>query len=84
VAGDGTVRLSTPRRGILGLMIHMANPLVTYLREAREELRKVSWPRWPETRNNTLLVVGISLFVAVFLGLLDLGLNFVLQLVLNR
>lgn len=62
----------------------MAFSLVTYLREAREELRKVSWPRWPETRNNTLLVIGISLFVAVFLGLLDLGLNYILQIALNR
>ena len=61
----------------------MANRLVSYLRESREELRKVSWPRWPETRNNTLLVIGISLFTAAFLGLCDLIFSNVLTLVLN-
>jgi preprotein translocase subunit SecE len=61
----------------------VANRLVSYLRESREELRKVSWPRWPETRNNTLLVIGISLFTAAFLGLCDLIFSNVLTLVLN-
>lgn len=55
----------------------MAFSLVSYLRESREELKKVVWPRWKETRNNTMLVIGISLFVAAFLGLIDLGLNFI-------
>lgn len=49
----------------------MAFNLIKYLRESREELRKVSWPSRQETRNNTLLVIGISIFVAVFLGLFD-------------
>jgi preprotein translocase subunit SecE len=58
--------------------------LITYLRESREELRKVVWPNRQETRNNTLLVIGISLFVAVFLGVIDLGLNYVMNNVLAR
>lgn len=62
----------------------MANILNSYFREAREELRKVVWPRWPETRNNTLLVIGISLFVAAFLGLIDLGLNAIFNIILAR
>ncbi len=52
-----------------------------YFREAREELRKVAWPTWLETRNNTLLVMGISIFVAIFLGLADIGLSALFQLV---
>ena len=58
---------------------NVAFSLVRYLKEAREELRKVVWPKWPETRNNTLLVIGISAFVALFLGLIDLGLDFIMQ-----
>ena len=57
----------------------MANPLTRYLREAREELRKVSWPRWKETRNNTMLVIGISIFLAVVLGLADILFTYGLQ-----
>lgn len=51
----------------------MALRLPAYFRQSREELRKVAWPTWHETRNNTLLVIGISVFVALFLGLADLG-----------
>lgn len=62
----------------------MANRLFGYFRESREELKKVAWPTWLETRNNTLLVVGISVFVALFLGLADVGLAALLKLMTNR
>lgn len=58
--------------------------LFSYFRESREELKKVVWPTWLETRNNTMLVIGISLFVAAFLGLLDLGLKFLLNTYIIR
>jgi len=45
--------------------------LVKYLIEAKAELRKVSWPTKKETTKHTLIVIGISLFVAAFLGVLD-------------
>ncbi len=59
----------------------MAFSLITYFREAREELKKVAWPTWLETRNNTILVMGISVFVALFLGLADIGLSALFKLV---
>lgn len=58
----------------------MALRLPSYFREAREELRKVAWPSWVETRNNTLLVIGISVFVALFLGAADIGLSALFRL----
>jgi len=58
----------------------MAFNLVSYFREAREELKKVAWPSWLETRNNTLLVIGISVFVALFLGAADIGFSALFQL----
>lgn len=57
----------------------MANRIISYFRESREELKKVVWPSRRETRNNTLMVIGISLFVAAFLGVVDLGLKFLLD-----
>lgn len=47
--------------------------IITFLKEVRVELAKVSWPTRNQTVLYTLVVIGISLFVAVFLGLLDFG-----------
>ncbi|HBA36434.1 TPA: preprotein translocase subunit SecE [Candidatus Falkowbacteria bacterium] len=47
------------------------NKLTNYIRESAAEMKKVTWPTKKETYNYTLLVIGISLAVAVFLGLLD-------------
>lgn len=57
----------------------MALKLVSYIQEARDELRKVVWPTRKETVRNTLIVIGISLLVAAFLGLADYLLNIVLE-----
>jgi preprotein translocase subunit SecE len=53
----------------------MSNKITTYLKESREELRKVVWPSKKETRNHTLLVIGITLGVAAVLGLFDFLFN---------
>lgn len=45
--------------------------IANYLKGSVEEMRKVTWPTKNETKNFTLLVIGISLAVAAFLGALD-------------
>jgi preprotein translocase subunit SecE len=55
---------------------------VNYIKESRDELQKVAWPTRKETIRNTILVIAISLFVAVFLGAIDLGLTYVLKIVI--
>ena len=45
--------------------------LMGFLREAKSELLRVNWPNRKEVVRYTLMVVGISLFVAVLLGTLD-------------
>jgi preprotein translocase subunit SecE len=61
----------------------MSNRLVEYLKSSKVELKKVSWPTKKETMKFTLIVIGMSAFVAVFLGALDLifskGLTFLLK-----
>ena len=47
------------------------NKLTNYLKESVLEMKKVTWPTKKETYNYTLLVIGISLGVAIFLGILD-------------
>ncbi|MBI4257040.1 preprotein translocase subunit SecE [Candidatus Uhrbacteria bacterium] len=56
----------------------MKNPfqwLSHYLRESREELRKVSWPNRQTTTKYSLVVIGLCLVLAAFFGGLDWVLN---------
>ncbi len=46
--------------------------ILTFLLEAKVELSRVNWPTRKQILRYTLLVIGISLAVALFLGGLDL------------
>lgn len=46
------------------------NP-VTFLKEVKEELVKVSWPTREQTIRYTVLVIAVAVGVGVFLGGLD-------------
>ena len=47
------------------------NAVVQYLRETWFELKKVSWPTRSEAINLTLIVVAVTTFLAIVLGLMD-------------
>ena len=53
--------------------------IANYIKGAREEIAKVVWPSRETTTQHTLVVIGISVVVAVFLGGIDFLLNRVLQ-----
>ncbi|KKP88913.1 MAG: Preprotein translocase, SecE subunit [Parcubacteria group bacterium GW2011_GWA2_36_10] len=55
------------------------NKLINYLKESKEELKKVSWPTRQTTINHTLVVIGVSVAVAIFLGGIDFLLSLALQ-----
>jgi len=57
----------------------MFNKLVNYLKGTKAELNSVNWPTKKQTINFTLLVIGISLFVAALLGFFDKIFTFLLQ-----
>ncbi len=46
--------------------------ITNFLKEVKIELKKVTWPTRQETMRYTWAVVGISLGVALFLGVADL------------
>lgn len=46
--------------------------IFTFLKEVKLELKKVNWPTRQETVKYTLIVIGVSAGVAIFLGGLDL------------
>lgn len=58
--------------------------LSNYIKESVAEMKKVTWPTKKETYNYTLLVIGISLATAVFLGALDYFFNWGLTLVITK
>jgi preprotein translocase subunit SecE len=60
------------------------NKLTNYLKESVLEMKKVTWPTKKETYNYTLLVIGISLGVAIFLGILDYIFAQGFQFIINK
>jgi preprotein translocase subunit SecE len=60
----------------------MLQKLTNYFKNSARELKKVNWPTKKETVNNTALVIGISLGMAVFLGVIDFFLTQILQLLM--
>ena len=60
----------------------LQNKLVNYLVESKAELKKVTWPTKQELMKHTLIVIGLSLFIAFFLGALDFGFSKLLSLVI--
>ena len=60
------------------------NKLSTYLKESVVELKKVTWPTQHQTINYTLLVLGLTIGMALFLGILDTIFNLGLQSLLTR
>ncbi len=59
------------------------NSIQRYINETAGELRKVSWPTWPEARQLTILVIIVMVVIGVFLSLVDYGANSLLNLALG-
>jgi preprotein translocase subunit SecE len=58
----------------------ITDKITTFLKEVRLEMKKVNWPSREETIKYTLIVIGVSLAVAIYLG----GLDYIFSLLLNR
>ncbi len=61
-------------------MGNLLQKTTTFLKEARVELKKVNWPTRQETIKYTLIIIGLSAAVSIFLG----GLDFAFTTVLNK
>lgn len=48
-----------------------SNAVQRYIRETTGELRKVTWPTWPESRRLTILVLLVMVVVGMFLAGVD-------------
>ncbi|NOY88465.1 MAG: preprotein translocase subunit SecE [FCB group bacterium] len=50
-----------------------------FLREVMAELRKVTWPTKDELVGSTIVTIVVSLIIAVFIGIVDRILSFIIQ-----
>ena len=58
--------------------------ITDYITETRGGLKRVTWPTRAQTVGYTILVILISVFVALFLGLFDYIFTFGLEKVVSR
>lgn len=55
---------------------------VKYINQVRQEIEKISWPTREQTQQKTLLVIGVCLGLAVYVGLLDVIFQRLMQTIL--
>jgi len=59
------------------------NKVRRFLRDARVELKKVTWPTPKEALASTSVVIVVVIVLSIFLGIVDLGLTRIIRLVLG-
>jgi len=55
----------------VGIALKMNRNVNTWALEVANELKKVTWPSWEETKLSTVVVIITSIVVAIILGLFD-------------
>jgi len=60
-----------------------AKPLI-FLKEVRTELSKVIWPTRSQAVKLTAIVIGVSIVVAIFIGVLDFLFTKLMEIVVAR
>ena len=64
-------------------MAQIVQQFVTFMKEVRDEFRKVSRPSLPELRNSTTVVLIACALIGLTVGALDFAFNRVVQLILR-
>jgi len=59
------------------------NRVQRFFRETSGELRRVSWPTWPEARRLTAIVVVVLVIMSLFLWLVDVSAERLLSVLLG-
>ncbi|WP_432353419.1 preprotein translocase subunit SecE [Sporosarcina sp. A2] len=53
--------------------------ITSFFKNVVTEMRKVSWPKRKDLTRYTIVVIGTVVFMAVYFGLVDLGLSRVME-----
>jgi preprotein translocase subunit SecE len=54
-----------------------------FFTEVVDEMKKVTWPDWPQLKNATLVILVFVLIVAAIIWLMDLGVRGVLGVIID-
>ncbi|HHZ80874.1 MAG TPA: preprotein translocase subunit SecE [Candidatus Marinimicrobia bacterium] len=60
----------------------MIRKIKDFMNGVQFEMKKVSWPTWDELRGSTMVVLGLSLILGIFLFVVDFLLSRVVNVVL--
>ncbi len=60
-------------------MKKIVTKIISYVKGVFEEMRKVTWPSRKATVRYSVLVIGVSVFVAAFFAILDFIFNLGLE-----
>jgi len=67
---------------VLRLVDRYFGKWIQFLREVKIELSKVTWPSRKQTIGSTIVVLVFVFAIALFLGMVDIGLSSVVRLIL--
>jgi preprotein translocase subunit SecE len=61
----------------------VTDKIIHFLKEAKGELKKVTWPTPRQTLASTSVVIIVVIIVSIFLGIVDFGLSKAIRMVLG-
>ena len=64
-------------------IIGIVKKIRSFLIESRQELMRVSWPNRGELWDSTLVVIFVSIVLAIFIGVFDRIITFIMSLLLG-
>jgi preprotein translocase subunit SecE len=71
------------RKGVPIKMNNLFQKAINFIKEARAELRKVTWPNRKQLISSTIVVIITVALVAVFLGIVDLIFSRIVAVILQ-
>jgi preprotein translocase subunit SecE len=71
------------RKGELMKQNNLFQKAINFIKEARAELRKVTWPNRKQLISSTIVVIITVALVAVFLGIVDLVFSRLVTIILQ-
>ncbi len=84
--GGGPPQLRRPRRAaeVEAMLQNTMQKVITFTREVRGEMQKVTWPTWAELKGQTIVVIVAVMIIAGFIGVVDLILSNTIKFLLSQ
>lgn len=54
-----------------------------FTQEVTDEMKKVTWPDWPQLKNATLVVIAFVLLVVAIIWVMDVGVRVLLDVIMG-